>query len=54
MAVREVFEKRAREGLRLWEVILPVPFWEGDDKKKRHINEEICRVRGFVSMSLLC
>ena len=39
------FGKRAREGLQLWEVILPAPFWVGYEKKKRHINEEICRVR---------
>ena len=49
-----VFEKRTREGLRLWEVILPAPFSVSYEKKKRHSNEEILevRVRYYVSFAL--
>ena len=49
-----VFEKRTREGLRLWEVILPAPFSVSYEKKKRHSNEEILevRVRYYVSFVL--
>ena len=48
------FGKRAREGLGLWEVILPAPFSVSYEKKKRHSNEEILevRVRYYVSFAL--